>query len=951
MRSSSVSPPGCRSRLLAAFRGVVAAFCLIGSIGLAEVSHAGKGPSKIAPTATSTPDDLVTLTDALRAGQFPDAGAASSERIHFAPGELIVRLHPEAGGQAHSARAGGFASAFPGTPAAAQLDEILRRHKAKGMRRIFEIYEDADGRQVDTADARLRRTREARQKQSKRRLPPLPSHTPDLENFFLVEMQGLETSDEMNAVMAELDANDLVAGVQPNFVHRILTDPLPTVSTVPDDPHVSTDGTTWSEGSFGNAFPDLYGVRNLHVLEAWSLLDTNGNGVFDGNETAPGEGVVVAVIDTGLDSAHPEIAGGLFINPGEIPGDGIDNDANGLVDDVSGWDFVDDDPIPEDLHGHGSHVAGTIVAGANNAEGIVGIAPFARILPIKALSDQGLGSSADLAAAVHYATVVGAHISSNSWGGVFIGEALRSAFENAEDSGVLSVAAAGNSARPQAFAPALFDSVVAIAAVDDVDVLAPFSNWGVGIELCAPGVSVLSLSANDHDNRLADATGRRVGDRYLWLHGTSMAAPHASGVAALMMSIHPAESAPEIRGRLMEAAISIDSQNPGRENGLGAGRVDALSSAIAVPVPLLRPFDIRVGAIVGGEVTSIDVELKNFWVSATGVHASLTTTDPDVSIVEGERDFGELGTGELASRTFDIEIAPQVELGKELDLLLTITADGAPMHEHAFVARGGFFVNQEHLANLSPFPLFAVGATFGDFDADGLQDMGIGTVFASTHLYRQGLDGTFDDREPNGAGPGRYPLFVDMNNDGLLDMLAVGAVFSSGAVLAINVGGGQFEVLPDSSGFAFPDNSPVTGITPIDLDADGDLDLVAGVFSFFEDDQGVSRNMVVLRNNGDLTFSDGWAETEIRTVTGSHQYLTFDWNGDGFQDLFGISGNAERLSLHPKTRFRSRLRTSPCRERRRHRPLADDRAQHRLGRRVRHHASRQRRDGRVLGRY
>ncbi|MCH7868616.1 MAG: VCBS repeat-containing protein [Myxococcales bacterium] len=898
IRSASESSPESESCRLAAFRAVGAALCLIGSVGLTAVTHASEDPSKNTTNAIGTQDNLVTLTDALRIDQLPDADTAGSEAIRFAPGELIVRLRKEVGSQIHRARADGFASAIPGDPAAAQLDEILLRHKAKKMRRIFKVYEDAHGRQIDTARARLLHVREARQNQSKRRLPPLPAHTPDLENFFLVEIPGLETTEELNVVMGELRANDLVADVQPNFIHRIQAEPLPNVSTVPNDPYVSSNGTTWSEGSFGNAFPDLYGVRNLHVLEAWSLLDTNGNGVFDESEIAPGEGVVVAVIDSGLDLDHPDIAGGVFINMGETPGDGIDNDANGLVDDVSGWDFVDDDSVPEDYLGHGTHVAGTIAAGSNNAEGIVGIAPFAQILPIKALNDEGFGLSADLAAAVHYATSVGAHITSNSWGGVFDDPIIRAAFDDAEAAGVLSLAAAGNSARPQVLMPALFQSVVAVAAVDAGDVLASFSSWGSELELCAPGVGVLSLSANDHDNRYANGTGRAVGDRYLWLSGTSMATPHASGVAALMMSMHPDESAAEIRGRLLAGAVSIDLQNPGREDDLGAGRVDALSSATAVPTPLLRPVAIRAGAIVAGQLASVEVELRNHWVSATGVFVSLTSTDPDVSVADGDRDYGDMASGETASRSFEIQIAPQVELGTELSLLLTITADGLPAQEHAFFVRGSFFINQDDLAELSPFPFFVFGATFGDYDSDGLQDMGIGTALAATNLYRQNPDGTFSQHQPNGSGSTRYPIFVDMNNDGLLDMLAVGPAITSSAVLAINVGGGRFEVLPASSGFAFPESSQITGITPIDYDADGDLDLVVGVRALFQDDQGVHRNILVLRNNGDLTFSDAWAETGIGRLMGSHQYLTLDWNGDGFQDLLGLHRYSNRLALH-----------------------------------------------------
>lgn len=214
-----------------------------------------------------------------------------------------------------------------------------------------------------------------------------------------------------------------------------------------------------------------------------------------------GEGIVVAVIDTGLDTGHPDIVGNVWTNPGEIPGNGIDDDMNGFIDDIVGWDFSNDDADPADGHGHGSHVSGTIAALANT-QGIVGVAPYAKIMVLKGLSDGGSGGTASLAPAINYAAANLASITSSSWGGFIIDPVIRAAFEAAWASGVLNVAAAGNDASPRLIMPALFSGVMAVAAVDSDDQLASFSNYGVGTEVAAPGVL-----ENDGDRDISPPSG------------------------------------------------------------------------------------------------------------------------------------------------------------------------------------------------------------------------------------------------------------------------------------------------------------------------------------------------------------------------------------------------------------------------------------------------------------
>ena len=183
-------------------------------------------------------------------------------------------------------------------------------------------------------------------------------------------------------------------------------------------------------------------------------------------KTGQSNPVVVAVIDTGIDAAHPDIQGQLWTNPGEIPGNGIDDDDNGYIDDVHGWDFVNNDNDPHDGHGHGAHVAGTIAAATHNTLGIAGLSWGAKIMTLKGLSDSGSGPASALAEAVIYAADNGAHIINNSWGGLtsYSPQVLEDAFAYAASAGCLSIASAGNDGTDlfaRAFPEATFVSQIA----------------------------------------------------------------------------------------------------------------------------------------------------------------------------------------------------------------------------------------------------------------------------------------------------------------------------------------------------------------------------------------------------------------------------------------------------------------------------------------------------------
>jgi subtilisin family serine protease len=243
-------------------------------------------------------------------------------------------------------------------------------------------------------------------------------------------------------------------------------------------------------------FGELYAFRNTGQTGGVAGADISATRAW--NITTGSRDVLVAVIDTGMDMAHPDLAENLFTNTAEIPGNGIDDDGNGFIDDVHGWDFANDDNDPFDDAGHGTHVSGTIGAVGDNGLGVVGINWHVSILPVKFLGADGSGFTSDALRAIDYATLMGAQVLNNSWGGGGNSAIMQDTIAAAETAGIVFVAAAGNEGQnidevPQFPAAYQLQNVIAVAATDADDNLAEFSNYGPGtVLLGAPGVAILS---------------------------------------------------------------------------------------------------------------------------------------------------------------------------------------------------------------------------------------------------------------------------------------------------------------------------------------------------------------------------------------------------------------------------------------------------------------------------
>jgi len=400
----------------------------------------------------------------------------------------------------------------------------------------------------------------------------------------------------MSATLSRLRNNRDVEFAEPNYLLHAYAQP--------NDPQFDI---LWAMHNIGQTG----GVRDADIdaPEAWDL-QVGGN-------------VIIAVVDSGVDYNHPDLAANIWNNGAEIPNNGRDDDGNGYVDDTRGWDFANNDNNPMDDNNHGTHVAGTIAASGNNSQGVVGVNWSARIMPLKFLTRTGAGSSADAIAAIDYAVANGARVINASWGGGPYSAAMFSALSAANDAGVLFVAAAGNDGRNNDNTPSYpadydLPNVISVAATDDADTLAGFSNFGANsVDLGAPGVNILSTT---------------LGSGYASFSGTSMASPHVAGVAALVVAADPGIDIAALRAALLDGTDAV-ADLTGRT--VSGGRLNAFKalggSTTPPPTPVVGVSPASASVVVGDSV--------QFTASGGSVPYVWTVTDAAIGSISANGTF------------------------------------------------------------------------------------------------------------------------------------------------------------------------------------------------------------------------------------------------------------------------------------------------------------------------
>jgi serine protease len=452
---------------------------------------------------------------------------------------------------------------FRNTPSAAALQDVLTRVGGK--------IQDANGDRRDDRFTHLSKDSLAR-----------------------VELQGPMRALE---AIARLERHPAIVYAEPNYiVHATL---------IPND---ASFGQLWGMNNTGQTGGTA--GADISAVQAWDV-------------SVGSRDVVVGVIDTGVDYTHPDLAANMWVNPGEIPGNGLDDDGNGYADDIHGINAITGTGDPMDDNDHGSHCAGTIGGVGNNGVGVAGVNWNVSIAAMKFLSGSGSGTTADAITGINYAVDlklnrgVDIRVLSNSWGGGGFSQALEDAIVAANNADILFVAAAGNSATDNDTSPHYPSSyevpnVVAVASTDHNDNLSSFSCFGAtSVDLGAPGSSILSTTP---------------GNTYQTFSGTSMATPHVTGAAALLLSVNNTLTVGELKDLLMQNGDPIPALAGKTVSGKRLN-VDAAIRQVSPPGPSFR-VDVSPTsqALNQGEAASYAVSVTSVAGYAGDVSLSLSST-------------------------------------------------------------------------------------------------------------------------------------------------------------------------------------------------------------------------------------------------------------------------------------------------------------------------------------
>ncbi len=654
---------------------------------------------------------------------------------------------------------------------------------------------------------------------------------PEISRTYIVEvLRGQEGI--VGEILAGLKAD---AGVE--FAEE---DQQVSASVLPNDPYLQ------SSGSWGQAYPDLWGILKIGAPAAW---DTN-----------TGAGILVAVVDTGIDYNHPDIVANMWP--------------------ALGYDFIgathtnpvqSNDPI--DHQGHGTHVAGTIAAVGNNGIGVIGVAWNARVMAVKGLDDEGIGLDSTLAPAIQYAADNGADVINASWDGPGYSQTIADAVSYAYNLGAVFVAAAGNDSEDaRDFYPGGLWNAITVAASDPNDELASFSNSGSKIDVTAPGVDILSLQASGTN------FGTTVSAGYSRASGTSMAAPHVSGLAALILAQNAGYSNEDVRQALRVSATDLGA--PGYDLSYGYGRINAaaaLEVSGALEAKINAPAD---GTVTQGVLTVSGVARGTGFASYTldyGAGALPTTwTTIQTSTTPAAGTLGTFDPSALADGLYDVRLTAvntagqgfvdRIQIVVQTAYILSPVPPPAPTSSTTF--KNGATIGVTGTAVGATFQNFVVEWAPGLDASSGWQTTGMALAGQGSSPVSNGLLANWDTSSISGAGYYTIRLTANKSNSSTQALtmvyfepdlvsanwpqfLAQGPYYSAGGVPAANPDGSTRLVVQSPSegpGFgevytltqsAAPQQSQLLGLGSYQQPAVADLDGNPGEEAAVADSVGI----------------------------------------------------------------------------------------------------------------
>src|SRR6266480_2134118 len=415
------------------------------------------------------------------------------------------------------------------------------------------------------------------------------------------------------------------------------------------------DGSLWDLHNTG-----LYGGTagaDIHAQDAWDIQNSAGN-------------IIVAVIDTGVRYTHEDLADNMWVNPGEIPGNGVDDDGDGYVDDVHGINVINHTGDPNDDYGHGTHVSGMIGAVGDNTVGIVGVCWKVQIMACKFLDSTGNGFISDAIKCMDYARSKGAKVINASWGSTsFTSQSLHDAIDSLRQAGIIFVAAAGNSSQDNGVNPIYpasydLDNIISVAATTRTDDLAFWSNYGATtVDLGAPGSPIFSC-------------WKDADDAYRYFEGTSMAAPHVTGACALLMAHYPSDNYRQIINRIVS---NVDPLPALVGKCVSGGRLNLLK---ALGGSLSQGPTVRVVA-TDPNASEQGPDSGTFTISRTGnTSAALTVKYTLAGTAQNGTDYQQLGTSltmaaGASSATVTVTPIDDTQVEGDETVVLTISTDAA----------------------------------------------------------------------------------------------------------------------------------------------------------------------------------------------------------------------------------------------------------------------------------